>query len=639
MVNTNVFPNVIYFANDCIQSIQINRGPHCLRTRGSGATLQGLMTESKAKPPRASQGGAFESRGRFYMRVTVAPGQRPAKLVPDATLEGAAARAHATQALVNRLRGAGQTDFVENVVKSAATADAAKMTKLASFVDDVLGGAVVVKPSSAKPAADTVRGIGERWTTGELHALHPDHVREKRSAKDDEYRLDILCATGIGDVPLAKLTLDQIDAAMRGLDAARVKRAKGRTVGRGPRKAKPLDAGGRRQYAQMLARICAMGVYPLKLIAVSPIPKGWLPRVPNDKAKGLVYPDEEQTFLADAAHPLQWRLFFGALARLGFRADEAASLTIADVDIKRGIVTLDVTKTDDPRAPTYADVPGLLPALKWYRSTYRAKAKADASFFVQPNGERIRVDGLAERYRTMLEATLRRADMYRPELFVGGDRRMKVRVHDLRGAFVTYGLANGRTETWVMDRTGHRSSQMVNRYRRVARTVAEADLGDLTPLNEAVPEIAAANLAANAAAKPNLLDERRDVTNQNDVSSGLIAQSVELRTFNWQSPITLEDSREVTDAVEDARRPSTPLLPRSAAAKDQNAAADVYGACIDPVDAALAAGISAVASAMTTATPGEIVTLADRMTVLARELEARRLARGSNVVDLATRRR
>jgi hypothetical protein len=49
-------------------------------------------------------------------------------------------------------------------------------------------------------------------------------------------------------------------------------------------------------------------------------------------------------------------------------------------------------------------------------------------------------------------------------------------------------LANGRGETWVMDRTGHCCSHMANRYRRVARSVVELGLGPLTPLHEAIPE-------------------------------------------------------------------------------------------------------------------------------------------------------
>ena len=89
-----------------------------------------------------------------------------------------------------------------------------------------------------------------------------------------------------------------------------------------------------------------------------------------------------------------------------------------------------------------------------------------------------------------------------------------------------------KTETWVMDRTGHRSSHMVNRYRRVARTVAEAELGDLAPLNEAIPEIAAAFAAAEAAAGAKGVDEKRSSKYRKHVANGPIAQLVELRTFN-----------------------------------------------------------------------------------------------------------
>jgi hypothetical protein len=47
-------------------------------------------------------------------------------------------------------------------------------------------------------------------------------------------------------------------------------------------------------------------------------------------------------------------------------------------------------------------------------------------------------------------------------------------------------LANGRSEAWVADRTGHRSSQMIARYKRTARTAAELSLGDWAPLDVAL---------------------------------------------------------------------------------------------------------------------------------------------------------
>jgi hypothetical protein len=60
---------------------------------------------------------------------------------------------------------------------------------------------------------------------------------------------------------------------------------------------------------------------------------------------------------------------------------------------------------------------------------------------------------------------------------------------------------------------------------------------------------------------------------------------------------------------------------------------------IDAVEGALAAGIAALAASMANVGPADLVGLADRMATLARELEARRLARASNVLDLERRRR
>ena len=82
------------------------------------------------------------------------------------------------------------------------------------------------------------------------------------------------------------------------------------------------------------------------------------------------------------------------------------------------------------------------------------------------------------------------AGVDRPDLFAKTAARRPVRIHDLRATFVTLALANGRTEAWIADRTGHRSSAMINRYRRAAHKVDELRLGQLRPLHEVVPELA-----------------------------------------------------------------------------------------------------------------------------------------------------
>src|SRR5690606_20971610 len=120
--------------------------------------------------------------------------------------------------------------------------------------------------------------------------------------------------------------------------------------------------------------------------------------------------------------------------------------------------------------------PGVAAALeKW-----RGNAPDDAPVFV--------VDDRVNLVR-MFRRDLARAGVRRPELTETTENRRPIRVHDLRATFVTLALAAGRSEAWVSDRTGHRSSVMIHRYHRQARTAAELGLGELAPLNTAIPEL------------------------------------------------------------------------------------------------------------------------------------------------------
>src|SRR5690606_28601902 len=93
--------------------------------------------------------------------------------------------------------------------------------------------------------------------------------------------------------------------------------------------------------------------------------------------------------------------------------------------------------------------------------------------------------GIAERLRMYLRA----AGVTRPQLFESSENRIALRAHDLRATFVTISLALGKSEAWITDRTGHKSSQMIYRYKRAARTHTELALGALRPLHEAIPEL------------------------------------------------------------------------------------------------------------------------------------------------------
>ena len=172
--------------------------------------------------------------------------------------------------------------------------------------------------------------------------------------------------------------------------------------------------------------------------------------------------------------PLTHLVLYGSLAREGLRMGEALSLRWQDVDLERGIVTLDENKTDDPRS--WAMSPGVARAL----STIQPYGVSPAALVFGAITE----DRPAEAFRVHLK----QAGVVRAELFSDTKLRRPIRLHDLRATFVTLALANGKSESWVSDRTGHRSSSMIQHYNRQARKAAELGFPMLAPLDRALDQ-------------------------------------------------------------------------------------------------------------------------------------------------------
>lgn len=555
------------------------------------------------KKLRESTGGAFTTRGSIFLRVTVGPQKRKAVRLPwvtpaqwarhDAGAERcecvACDRARLVQSYVTRLREAGKVDFIEKIVEVGADATTpAELADLAAAVDGIAGGAIVKKSPTSNVM--TFRKFGERWTSGELHRLYRDHVREKRSATEDAGRLEKYVYPVVGDKPIAAFTLRDAQDVLRRVPSS-------------------IRSSTRRQIAQLMVRICNLAVYPCELLEVSPLPKGFLPRV-KCRIGGYLYPADDRALLGHVdGIPLANRLLYGFLAREGCRKEEALSLTWLDLDLKHGAVRLDENKTDDPRA--WALDPGVVIALRWWRENRAKGVPDDAHVFVDVDD----VQRLADAFRDHLAL----AGVKRPELFETNDVRRQINVHGLRATFVTLSLANGRSEAWVQDRTGHRSSSMVNRYRRVARTVAELGLGALDPLYLVLPEIgpdAAAKHGSGGAERPRASSKTSDIP-PNVADSGDHGVLEIMCTGNrtgGSNPLLSADL--ATKSAKDGEG----LLPRSAAA---NTAAD------DPVEGALAKALDAAAAA------GRF----DVVAQLAKEIEARRLARAENVIPIGGRKR
>ena len=124
-------------------------------------------------------------------------------------------------------------------------------------------------------------------------------------------------------------------------------------------------------------------------------------------------------------------------------------------------------------------------ALRRWKKHFAWRPSATSPVLRARDGDKVDRYGLAESLRDALET----AGVDRPQLFEKTDTRMPLRAHDLRASFVTVNLALGKSEAWITDRTGHRSSQMIYRYKRQARTHAELNLGGFLPLSEALPEL------------------------------------------------------------------------------------------------------------------------------------------------------
>lgn len=410
-------------------------------------------------------GELTRSGSGYSWRVRIPRGKRVTlQLAAGLTQQQAEARQRALVEAKEALKAAG-TDpaVIHEYLEGIAGARAKLVPALLEVVKEECGGHLV--PAKGAPKAPTFREVAEQWTSGELARRFPDQVREKRSAELDAQRLAKYVYPLIGDTPIDHVALGDCERVMASL----------------PRE---LSASTRRQVGQVMRRALKLSVYPLRLRESSPIPDGFLPQKRDRKALSYLYVSEDQRLLACADVPLAWRLLWGFLIREGMREGEAVALTWADVDLRRGVVRLDQNKTDDPRA--WALDPAVARALRIYRDGWRADACGKDLVFLDEHGRPIDTNNLARLLRRHLAAI--GLDVERPELFERSKVRIPMRVHDLRGTFVTLSLANGATESWIADRTGHRSSQMINRYKRVARTAAELDQGYVLPLDQAIPE-------------------------------------------------------------------------------------------------------------------------------------------------------
>jgi integrase len=418
---------------------------------------------------KQATGQVLHNAHGYSVRVRIGSGPNDRvvfALVGVRTREQVAARAALVSDLAKRLRTAStpRQEIAVLIEETAAAKTDKDVAECTAFAEAILRGETR-KVASAK--APTFEDFAAEWTDGKLHKAHPDHVREKDPTRDLG-ALRMYINPVIGSTRIADVTLEHAERVLAKLPAELAPRT-------------------RKLVCQCMRKVLSLAVYPGRYLPSNPIPREWMPKVPKsaNKAKSCLYPTEDAKLLRCVDVPLERRMVYGILAREGMRASELERLRWRDVDLEHGRVRLDANKTDDPRA--WALSPDVVRTLAWWKE----EAGGEADDLV------IRVDLANGAWWLRGSLTdpdkhpgdLRTADVTRAELFERSRTRQPIRLHDLRATFVTVSLANGKTEQWVTDRTGHKSSQMIATYTRQARTWAETRLGVLGALDALLPEV------------------------------------------------------------------------------------------------------------------------------------------------------
>ena len=162
-------------------------------------------------------------------------------------------------------------------------------------------------------------------------------------------------------------------------------------------------------------------------------------RLPERQAPHIYSDEEVQQLLAAARQlgpkpglrGLVYETLFGLIASTGLRLSEALSLSVGDVDLRRGLLTIRRTKFAKSRqVPLHLSTMQALSQYRWMRDLAGAGRDDDAPFFIGTRGQRFgqAMDGhQVERVFAALRSELG---------WVNRGMHHAPRIHDLRHTFV-----------------------------------------------------------------------------------------------------------------------------------------------------------------------------------------------------------
>lgn len=454
-----------------------------------------------------------------------------------------------------------------------------------------------LRGGEAVPASvgETVSEWSERWLA------HRELLF--RSVPDDRSRLANHVLPHIGPLGMRDVSTANIEALVERLDA----RVRAQEIGwKTAAHAWTLVTGMFRDAVSSKQR-------DLRARADNPTTGVRGPDTGDEKSKTYLWPSEFLQLVSSPAVPLRWRRLFTLAVYTYARAGEIEALEWDDVHIDKGYVhvhksverissrgrgKLKTTKTGVSRKPPMErELRPLLEAL-------HEECGGTGHVFDMPS------PGVLSR---KLKFYLERAGVSRRELFITDATRKAITFHDLRATGITWMAFRGDDPLKIMQRAGHRGFETTQKYIREAENLAAECFGEVFPT---LP-----------------LDLLGSGPRARGVSVGVSGSGAPWRTAQPDSPDSRwsrRGSNPAEDSSEMARNGSEMLdgqdgaetVPASSGTPQPE-----VGMAGDAVEEALAAAITAATAAGRFDVVGQ----------LARELEARRVARAGNVVALPRR--
>lgn len=403
----------------------------------------------------------YRSGQRFYSKIRIAPGKegrRTYQLAAGLDQAGADLRDALLDDLARAMAKAGLDALrvIDPMLDKLAAAAGGEVERLERYVRTRL----LAGKRRAIEEAPTLRQFGEWWTTGELARRYPEQVEVRKSARKDAQDLEKHVYPAIGDVLVSAIGIEHLEQVLRGLPAGMAKGTKAKILNK-------------------LGRLLAIAHYPARHLDHNPMPRGFGPK-PGRAHFPFLYPVEEAQLLACRDVPRVRRIAYGLAARTGLRISEVCSLRWQQVDLERGAIRLEDHKTVAKVGARLVPLdPATVRVLRWWLDQSGAEEQSESVVF-----------GLSRWLAENTRDDLHLAGVLRAELHATKGGSKPFTFHSFRRTFVTLSLGAGRSEDWVMRRTGHTSSAQLHRYRIAAATAAEFGLGWLRDFDQVLAETA-----------------------------------------------------------------------------------------------------------------------------------------------------